>query len=120
MIGCSMGQAPAQLTVLPANCVFGDEAPAANIQDMKPNVNIAPLGMCISMRNPEVASATAAAQGVLTPQPCVPMTAAPWTPGSPRVTIAGQPAVSDSCTLACQWGGQIQVEFAGQTDIEVD
>jgi hypothetical protein len=87
---------------------------------MKPMVNVASFGMCQSMANPQVASATAAAQGVLTPQPCIPNTSAPWTPGSKSVTIGGQPAVNDSCQLACAWGGQIQVQSPGQTDIEVD
>jgi hypothetical protein len=120
MLSCSMGQAPSQLAVLPVNAVSGDSNPAANVQDMKPNVNIMPFGMCISMSNPQVAAATSAAMGVLTPQPCVPMTTAPWQPGSTSVTIGGQPAVSDSCQLLCQWGGQIQVSSAGQTDIDVD
>ncbi len=117
---CSMGTSPAALTVLPPNMTTGDDNDAANIQDMQPMVNIAPFGMCQSMANPQVAAATAAAQGVLTPQPCMPMTAAPWSPGSTSVTIGGQPAVSDSCQLACNWGGQIQVSSAGQTDIDVD
>jgi hypothetical protein len=119
-LACSMGNAPGQLAVLPANAVSGDDSAAANIQDMKPSVNIAPFGMCMSMSNPQVATATAAAQGVLTPQPCMPMTTAPWSPGSSSVTIGGQPALSDSCQLICQWGGQIQVQSAGQSDIEVD
>jgi Domain of unknown function (DUF4280) len=115
-----MGNAPSALTVLPANQTYGDSAPAANVNDMAPNVNVAPFGMCMSPANPQVAAATAAASGVLTPQPCVPLTTAPWTPGSQSVTIAGQPAVNDSCLLACQWGGQIQVQSAGQTDVDVD
>jgi hypothetical protein len=117
---CSMGNAPSSLSVLPANMTSGDGSAAANVQDMQPNVNIAPFGMCMSMSNPQVAAATAAAQGVLTPQPCMPMTTAPWTPGSQSVTIGGQAAVNDSCQLMCTWGGQIQVQSAGQTDIEVD
>jgi hypothetical protein len=119
-LSCSMGNAPAQLSVLPKNAVSGDSAAAANVQDMQPNVNIAPFGACSSMSNPQVAAATAAAQGVLTPQPCVPLTTAPWTPGSTSVTIAGQAAVSDSCNLLCQWGGEIGVQSAGQSDVEVD
>jgi hypothetical protein len=119
-LSCSMGNAPSQLSVLPIHAVEGDSASAANIQDMQPIVNIAPFGMCMSMTNPQVAAATSAAQGVLTPQPCVPMTTTPWTPGSQSVTVGGQPAVSDACQLACQWGGQIQVESAGQSDVEVD
>jgi hypothetical protein len=120
ILSCSMGNAPSNLAVLPANGVEGDSAYAANVQDMKPNVNIAPFGMCISMSNPQVAAATSAAQGVLTPQPCLPMTTAPWTPGSSSVTIGGQAALSDACELVCQWGGQIQVQSAGQTDVDVD
>jgi hypothetical protein len=119
-LACSMGNAPAQLSVLPTNAVSGDSAAAANVQDMQPMVNVASFGMCISMSNPQVAAATSAASGVLTPQPCVPMTTAPWTPGSTSVTIAGQAALSDSCQLVCQWGGQIQVQSAGQSDVEVD
>jgi hypothetical protein len=117
---CSMGTSPAQLSVLPVNMTTGDDNDAANIQDMQPNVNIMPFGMCQSPSNPQVAAATAAAMGVLTPQPCIPMTVAPWTPGSQSVTIGGQPAVNDSCQLVCTWGGQIQVQSAGQTDIDVD
>ncbi|MDP9034558.1 MAG: DUF4280 domain-containing protein [Myxococcota bacterium] len=117
---CSMGSAPSKLSVLPANAVDGDSMPAANVQDMLPNVNIASFGMCMSMTNPQVAAATSAAGGVLTPQPCVPMTTAPWTPGSISVTIAGMPAVTASSQLLCQWGGQIQVQDPAQTDIEVD
>ena len=120
MLTCSMGAAPSQLSILPTNDTYGDSNPAANIQDMQPMVNIAPFGMCMSPANPQVAAATSAAMGVLTPQPCQPMTTAPWVPGSTVVTIAGQPAVSDSCQLLCQWGGQIQVTFAGQVDIDID
>jgi hypothetical protein len=115
-----MGNAPSQLAVLPTNAVDGDSQPAATVQDMMPNVNIAPFGMCMSMANPQVAAATAAAMGALTPQPCMPMTTAPWTPGSTSVTIAGQAALNDSSQLVCQWGGQIQITSPGQSDVEVD
>ncbi|MDP9036689.1 MAG: DUF4280 domain-containing protein [Myxococcota bacterium] len=119
-LSCSMGSTPSKLGVLPASAVDGDSMPAANVQDTLPNVNVASFGMCLSMTNPQVAAATSAAGGVLTPQPRVPMTAAPWTPGSTSVTIAGQPAVTSSCQLLCQWGGQIGVQDPGQTDVEVD
>jgi hypothetical protein len=89
---------------------------------MKLGVNLAPFGMCQSPINPQVAAATAAALGVLTPQPCVPAAAGPWTPGSKSVAITGGgPAMlSDACQCACQWGGRIQVQDAGQTEIDVD
>src|SRR5579863_10482526 len=84
-LACSFGTAPSSLVVLPANKVKCGGVPAANIKDHIPNTNIMPFGMCQSIANPEVASATAAALGTLTPQPCVPATTAPWTPGAPTV-----------------------------------
>jgi hypothetical protein len=123
LVACSMGTSPSKLSVLPTNETYGGSNPAATVQDTKPQVNIAPFGMCQSPMNPRVASATAAAGGTLTPQPCVPVTAAPWTPGSKSVAIVGAAApalLSDACTCLCQWGGKIQVQDPGQTEIEVD
>lgn len=114
---CSMGNAPSSLGVLPANQTFAGGAPAANIMDNKPMVNVLPFGMCMSTANPTVASATAAALGVLTPMPCVPMTTAPWTPGVATVMIGNMPAVNNSCKLMCNWGGVIEVVNAGQTTV---
>jgi hypothetical protein len=76
--------------------------------------NILPFGMCQSMSNPEVAAATAAALGVLTPMPCVPVIPAPWAPGAPTVLIANMPALDNSSKLTCAWGGVIQVVAPGQ------
>ena len=112
---CSFGVAPSVLMVLPANRVMMEGKPAANIMDNKPMVNIVPFGMCTSLANPTVASATAAALGVLTPMPCVPVIAAPWAPGSPTVLIANMPAVDMNCQLMCNWGGVIKVINAGTT-----
>src|SRR5579871_3724034 len=84
---CSFGMAPSSLVVLPDNKVMDEGVPAANIMDYKPMVNIMPFGMCTSLANPEVASATSAAMGVLTPMPCIPATETPWTPGCPNVQI---------------------------------
>jgi hypothetical protein len=121
-IACSMGSAPSKLVVMPSNATYGDGNPAATVQDMKPQTNLAPFGMCQSPSNPQVASATAAAGGTLTPQPCVPAASGPWTPGSKSVGLAGgSPAMlSDACKCPCQWGGTIQVNDAGQSDVEVD
>lgn len=116
---CSFGAAPSSLVVLPANMVTGSSMPAATIMDHKPIVNIVPFGMCSSMSNPTVASATSAAAGVLTPMPCVPVTTSPWTPGASKVTIKNQPALHDGCTCMCTWGGTIKINFAGQATIDV-
>lgn len=113
---CSFGLAPSSLVVLPINRVFTN-TPDANILDNKPLVNIMPFGMCSSLANPEVASATAAAGGVLTPMPCVPVTPEPWVPGSPTVLIASSPALNNSSTLMCIWGGVIEVINPGQTTV---
>ena len=84
---CTFGAAPSSLVVLPKNKTFTNEVPDANIMDHIPLVNIMPFGMCSSIANPEVAAATAAALGVLTPMPCVPNTPAPWIPGAPTVLL---------------------------------
>ena len=115
---CSFGAAPSTLVVLPQNRVLTG-TPAANIMDNKPIVNVPPFGMCSSLANPTVASATAAALGVLTPMPCVPVTVAPWAPGSPTVLIGNMPALNSDSKLMCSWGGVIQISAPGQGTVEI-
>ena len=92
----------------------------ANIMDHKPNVDIAPFGMCQSLSNPQVASATSAAQGVLTPMPCVPMTQSPWAPGSPTMMVGNQPALrNNNCKCNCMWGGVITISNPGTRSAQV-
>lgn len=116
VLQCPFGVAPSVLNVLPVNKTVNN-MPLANIMDNKPFVNILPFGMCQSVSNPTVAAATAAALGVLTPMPCLPVIAAPWTPGCATVHIANQPALTDACQCMCNWGGVIKVNFAGQVTI---
>lgn len=119
MLKCSMGMAPSSLVVLPKNKVLTSNQPAANIMDNIPMTNIMPFGMCKSPANPQVAAATAAAMGTLTPMPCVPSTPAPWTPGSPKVLIANMPALNDSSKLMCIWAGVIEISNPGQTTHQI-
>lgn len=112
MMMCSFGVAPSTLTVLPAAKVMIEGMPAAAITDSAPMMNIPPFGMCMSLANPTVASATAAALGVLTPMPCVPVTT-PWAPGSATTMIGGKPALTVGSMCNCTWGGVIQVSFPG-------
>lgn len=114
MLTCTFGMAPGNLVVLPTKRVMAT-MPAATILDHVPLVNIMPFGMCMSMANPAVASATAAKLGVFTPMPCVPATAAPWAPGSTSVLIGGVPALESMSKLMCSWAGVIQVVNPGQT-----
>jgi hypothetical protein len=115
---CSFGVAPSVLTVLPVNRTMTG-GPAANIMDHVPMLNILPFGMCNCPANPMVAAATAAALGVLTPMPCIPMTSAPWMPGAPTVMIGGMPSLQNSSKLMCQWGGVIQILAPGQFTVMV-
>jgi hypothetical protein len=110
---CSFGLAPSTLVVPPLNRVMVNNMPAANIMDFKPIMNIPPFGMCNSLSNPMVAAATAAALGVLTPMPCLPVTT-PWKPGAPTVMIANMPALNNQSTCQCAFGGVITFSFAGQ------
>ncbi len=117
-IMCSFGMAPSALNVLPLNKTMSN-TPIANIMDNKPMVNVMPFGMCTCLSNPTVASATAAALGVLTPMPCVPVLTAPWAPGSPTVLVGGQPALNNTSKLMCAYGGVIQILNPGTTNIQV-
>lgn len=116
---CTFGTAPAALMVLPANMVDANNVPAANIMDYKPMVNIPTFGMCNSLANPTVASATAAALGVLTPMPCIPATAAPWAPGCATVMLANMPSLNNSSKCMCSYGGSISITNPGQTTVEI-
>ena len=118
MLQCSFGAAPSSLVVLPVNCVMTG-TPAATIMDNIPIANIPPFGVCSSMANPMVAAATAAALGVLTPMPCIPVTPAPWVVGAPTVLIGNFPALNDSSKLMCTWAGVIQIVMPGQFTVMV-
>ena len=114
---CSFGAAPSSLVVLPVGRVL-TQTPAATIMDHLPMVNVLPFGMCSSLANPTVAAATAAALGALTPMPCIPMTTAPWIIGAPTLLIGDKPALNNSSTLMCNWGGVIQITMPGQTTVQ--
>jgi hypothetical protein len=114
-----MGMIPSNLTVLPVNRVNTAEQPDANIMDYIPLVNIMPFGMCMSPANPEVAAATAAAFGVLTPMPCIPVTTSPWVPGAPTVLLAGSPTLDSTSTLMCMWAGVIEIVEPGEFTVSV-
>lgn len=111
---CTMGLAPGQLLVTSQQKVLIGGVPAATIQDFAPMSNVTPCGNCTSMANPTVASATAAALGVLTPMPCVPVPAGPWT-GPMNPMIGGIPGLSNDCKLMCSYGGSISVLNPAQT-----
>ena len=119
LMQCSFGMSPSSLVVLPVNQTFTDQVPDANIMDHVPLVNITPFGMCMSIANPSVAAATAAALGVLTPMPCIPNTPAPWVPGAPTVLLGNAPTLDNISKLMCVWGGVIQFTTPGEFTVNV-
>lgn len=115
MLQCPFGTAPSTLNVTSqATCTAAGQ-PVATIQDAQGMVNIPSFGMCTSLANPQVAAATAAALGVLTPQPCMPVTSGAWIPTSPTTLVAGKPCLTGDCKAICTNGmGNITVTQPGQ------
>ena len=113
-VQCTMGMAPGQLLVTSQATVLAGGMPAGTGTDAAPVSNGTPCGLCTSLANPQVAAATAAALGVLTPMPCIPVPVGIWTcAGTPL--IGGKPALSTDATLTCSYGGSIRVVSPGQT-----
>lgn len=114
VLTCSFGTAPGSLMPLPKGPpVLIEGKPAGTVDDMLPVANIPPFAMCSSLSNPTVAAATAAAMGVLTPMPCLPVPAGRWQPGAVRTMVNGSPALTAGSLLTCAWGGVVTVGFPG-------
>jgi hypothetical protein len=111
---CPFGLAPSTLIPTPKPIMTSNMV-AANIMDFVPITNVPPFGACTSPSNPTVAAATAAALGVLTPMPCIPAPVGPWKPGAPTVLLNNFPALNNTSTLNCMWGGVITFTAPGQT-----
>ncbi|MBA4178064.1 MAG: DUF4280 domain-containing protein [Leptothrix sp. (in: Bacteria)] len=113
MMMCSFGAAPSTFSATPKMVKTGN-MDAGNIMDNVAMMNIPPFGVCTSLANPQVAAATAAAMGALTPMPCLPVIPAPWMPGAPTVLVANMPALNNSSKLMCAWAGVISISVPGQ------
>ncbi|MEZ4405363.1 MAG: DUF4280 domain-containing protein [Polyangiales bacterium] len=111
---CAMGASPASLTVAPTRALRVGGKRLALVTDHTP-ANIPPFGMCRSLANPQVAAATSAANGVLTPQPCAPVVSAPWSPGAPRSRGREGAVLDEGCTAQCAWGAVISIDPGGAT-----
>ena len=114
---CSFGAVPCPITVNSQQSVFTSNMIVATIFDNTP-ANIATLGMSSSMAKPAVSTATTAALGVLTPQPCTPMIQTNWVMGSNRVLIENKPALLQNSRLMCMWGGMIQITQPAQQTVQ--
>jgi hypothetical protein len=118
VLQCTFGMAPSSFIATP-KMIQTSYMDAGNIMDNIPISNIPPFGMCQSLANPAVASATAAALGVLTPMPCLPVFPAPWVPGAPTVQLNNMPALDNTCKLMCAYGGVVSINFAGQVTHQI-
>ena len=112
---CSFGTTPSTFSATSTD--IEATTAAGVVTDISPS-NVPPFGLCTSIANPQVASATAAASGTLTPQPCVPVLQ-PWTPGASQVTVDSTPALDSSSQCSCAWGGVVTVASPGQTSVSV-
>ena len=115
---CSFGAAPCPLVVTSNQTVMMCNMPAATIMD-NAMPNLPTFGMCMSIANPTVAAATAAALGVLTPMPCIPVIPAPWVPGVPTVMVCKKPLLNNTSKLMCAYGGVIQPTMTPALTIKV-
>ena len=98
---CTFGAAPAPLTVTSQNTVTGCNMPVATIMDIpKPPMT---FGMCSSLANPTVASATAAAIGE----------------HGRFKEETGKPLLNNTSKCMCSWGGVISVTATPAVTINV-
>jgi hypothetical protein len=119
LLQCSFGLSPSPLVVLPDRTIVAESMLMGNISDMIPFANIEPFGLCISLANPQVAAATAAAFGVLVPMPCEPITIDPWVSEAVNVLVETMPAIDQTALLMCLWAGVITIEEPGSFTVMV-
>jgi hypothetical protein len=110
---CSFGSTPATFAASGTQTSAG--TPVGVVTDIEA-ANVPPFGMCLSLSNPQVATATAAAE-TFTPQPCLPVLASPWVPGSAQVTVSEVSALDDASQCTCAWDGVVTVSAAGQVAV---
>ncbi len=120
---CADGSSPCALSVTRTNYVV-DGAAIANVEDHLFPMNIEGFGMCSSLQNPLVQTATAAANGTLTPVPCVPPAFTPWTPGATFIQqdVGGGRmvrALTNDSRCNCGFGPTVTVEDPA-TDLAVE
>lgn len=114
---CSMGTSPGVLFVTSQQALKIEGKMVATIKDSAPMSNISPCGMCTSSANPTVASATAAALGVLTPMPCIPSVSGMWTTAQTKLTVGGTPCLGINSQLICSYTGNLKITSPGQMKV---
>lgn len=115
---CTFGTMPGVISAGAQKKVLIEGKPAATILDFNAQC-ITPFGLCTTLTNPAVQAATAAALGVLTPQPCAFMPAGTWRPSKLTVQAGGSPVLTTECQGNCIYGGCIAVTNPGQSKVIV-
>lgn len=115
-IGCTMGLGSGTLNATSQVTIRFNGATVATKNDVGAQ-NVGSCGMCTSMGNPTVASATVAALGVLTPQPCIPVAGGTWQ-ASGTTKVGGAFPITNESTLTCSYGGSIFITNPGQTKVQ--
>ncbi|MEJ0014966.1 MAG: DUF4280 domain-containing protein [Acetobacteraceae bacterium] len=116
MLTCTFGDIPSAFIALelPGKPVIDEAFATATIMEIVPIDNVLPFGMCMSLANPEVAAATTAALGVLTPMPCIPVILDPWEPPSENMLFDDLPLATVESKCLCTWGGEIAVDVPAE------
>jgi hypothetical protein len=105
VMNCSAGETPAALDMqFPP--IFINAQMVAQINDVLPEVNITPFGICAIL--------TSLAK---VPVPCTYMPMGTWLPTDPTILIDGIPIVFQPTDLECAIGGQISIDFPGQVTV---
>lgn len=115
---CTCGTLPGMISTGAQKKVLVEGKPVATIADFNTQC-IAPFGLCITLSNPAVQAATAAALGVLTPQPCTLVPMGTWKSTKVTVHAGGSPVLTNECQGACAYGGCIAVTNPGQSKVNV-
>jgi len=115
-LSCSLGTSMSTFKATASPFVLVGGKTVGNITDVGSVINISPFGLCSSLANPAVAAATAAALGVLTPQPCVPQPTM-WTTGAATILVGGKPCLTQECQCQCAFGGTMSVVDPGQKTV---
>ena len=117
ILTCTFGAMPSTFTALANPTVQVDGKTAATMMDNAPLMSIQPFGLCTSLANPMVAAATAAALGILQPQPCLPVIPGPWVAGGQKIRSGGKALVCQGDCIMCAYAGTISIANSGQTKV---
>jgi len=116
---CTYGDSEGTLVVQQPTTVMCENKPTASANDCTHTTSVTPCGFCHSLTNPNVASATAAAFGSLTPMPCNPLPLV-WSNVSTTVLIGKSLALTNKSRLRCAYGGELTIANPGQFTVSAE